>query len=143
MAKLDTTYSPERVKVTVDGITLQKLGEAGVTLTWAEDRAALVIGSGGDSIRTINPSRSGTLEVSLQFDGPQVSLLNGLVQNGSTFDVLLTDLNTGSTWTLANAFISTEPTVEFSKDAPGDRSYTIMTPRLTANPVGALPGITV
>jgi hypothetical protein len=133
---LHTSYKPERVQVLVNAVPLLKFADGTfVEVTYREPRTNLVVGSGGDSVTSFTADRSGTLTVTLQYDSPSVSILEALIASKSFMTIVVSDLNTGSTYTLNKVTAASYPSVGFGA-TPESRVYEFHCPIMLPLPIG-------
>lgn len=116
------TYSAAKVDVIVAGVPLHGFSEDSVvTVAYASDQFTFVTGADGETGRSFNPDRSGTITISLMSYSDSNDFLSALAIADAqsltgTFPVLVKDGNGTSIASSATAWVQKVPDAEFGRE---------------------------
>ena len=125
------TYAPEKVVVTVGGVTVSGFADGDfITAAYDEDRYFKRVGSDGEVGRAKNASKAGTIEIVLsQTSGANDELnaifgLSALAGIDAAVPVAVADLSGRSLVFASKAWLKTAPEMIMSKEI-GDRTWVL------------------
>lgn len=130
------TYDPDKVIVTFGGVPLSGYADGTfVNVERAEDAFTLSVGADGETARTRNLNKSGTITITLMQSSASNDLLSGAaIADESTglgiFPVMIKDMAGTTLAIAANAWVKKMANAEFGKEH-GDREWVLEADSIT------------
>lgn len=124
------TYDPHKVDVIVAGTPLHGYSENAIcSVEYSADAFTMVVGADGETGRSYNPDRSGTITISLKSDSDSNDFLSGLaITDANTltgiFPVLVRDGNGTTLASAAEAWIQRISNVSLEREM-GEREWVL------------------
>lgn len=143
------TFNPENVVVLLGGIPLKGFGpETFIKIAYNEDSVALKVGNDGAAIRSLNPNRSATIELTV-LEGSLADLeLNALwladrASGAGAVPFAVNDPASGTSHAAETAWVKKPPETSYGK-SPDDKTWILETDRLASihSPLAAIRAAT-
>lgn len=116
------TYNPGDVVVAVGGALLESWNQ--ITAEFAEDQNLISTGTTGETTRTKNANRTGTVTINVPQTSSDNAVLNALALADSVVNVSIVDKSGTTVITIPEAVFTKPPNIVLGKDAAdGSRDW--------------------